>query len=358
MNARLQVEHPVTELVHGVDLVRLQLDVANGLPLPFGPDDVVARGWAIEARINAEDPANDFLPAIGTIARWEPPSEAGLRLDAGVRAGSEVTIYYDSMLGKLIGYGSDRAAAVERLQAGLDAFRIEGVRTNLSLLRRIVRDETFRNGETTTAFLGERAVFLQSANAAESGGAALLAILVTLSDPRSWRVGGIGIPVSIVGTEQTLRVIGSRTGGAANVWRLEGDLSGDFTVDYEGERIVVVDARDVRTGGRARVDPGGVEVLLDGATYRFDFAPPPSLETTGIEAKAVGNGVVTAPMPGKIVSVAVSTGDVVAERDLLIVLEAMKMEHRIEAARSGTVTSVAVTAGALVAGGAALLDIE
>ena len=357
MNARLQVEHPVTELVHGVDLVRLQLDVANGLPLPFSGDDVATRGWAFEARINAEDPANDFLPAIGTISRWEPPGEPGLRLDAGVGAGSEVTIYYDSMLAKLIAYAPDRAAAIERLRAGLDAFRIAGVRTNLPLLRRIVRDDAFRSGDTTTAFLGERAAFLASPAGGEPGGAALLAIVAALADPRAWRIGRVGIPVVLDGVERTLRAVGSRTNGE-NAWHLEGDVAGDFVVETAGDRVTVRDERGERTGGRARVDAGGVEVLFDGATYRFDFAPPPSLETAGVERGPKGDGTVTAPMPGKIVSVAVKTGDTVAERDLLIVLEAMKMEHRIEAARGGTVKNVAVAAGALVAGGATLLDIE
>jgi 3-methylcrotonyl-CoA carboxylase alpha subunit len=357
MNARLQVEHPVTELVHGVDLVRLQLDVANGLPLPFSGDDVATRGWAFEARINAEDPANDFLPAIGTISRWEPPGEPGLRLDAGVGAGSEVTIYYDSMLAKLIAYAPDRAAAIERLRAGLDAFRIDGVRTNLPLLRRIVRDDAFRSGDTTTAFLGERAAFLASPAGGEPGGAALLAIVAALADPRAWRIGRVGIPVVLDGVERTLRAVGSRTNGE-NAWHLEGDVAGDFVVETAGDRVTVRDERGERTGGRARVDAGGVEVLFDGATYRFDFAPPPSLETAGVERGPKGDGTVTAPMPGKIVSVAVKTGDTVAERDLLIVLEAMKMEHRIEAARGGTVKNVAVAAGALVAGGATLLDIE
>jgi 3-methylcrotonyl-CoA carboxylase alpha subunit len=358
MNARLQVEHPVTELVHGVDLVRLQLHVAEGLPLPFNEHDVTARGWAVEARINAEDPDNDFLPAIGTIARWEPPEEPDLRLDAGVRAGSEVTIYYDSMLAKLIAYGPDRAAAIERLRAGLDAFRIDGVRTNVPLLRRIARDEAFARGETTTAFLGERAAFLQSDEGSEPTGALLLALLAGLDDGRGWRVAGVGVPLALAraGTDRVLRVVGTRRD--AGGWRLEGDVAGDFRVEGSGDRIVAVSAAAERTGGRARVDASGIEVLFDGATYRFDFAPPPSLEATGGVAKGAGAGSVTAPMPGKIVSVAVKAGDVVAERDLLIVLEAMKMEHRIEAARAGTVANVAVAAGTLVAGGATLLDIE
>jgi 3-methylcrotonyl-CoA carboxylase alpha subunit len=357
MNARLQVEHPVTELVHGVDLVRLQLDVARGLPLPFEASDVAAHGWAIEVRINAEDPAHDFLPASGTIARWDPPAGPGLRLDAGVAAGSVVSIYYDSMLAKLIAYGTDRASAVARLAEALDAFTVEGVKTNIPLLRRIARDDAFRAGDTTTAFLSERAAFLQSGDGDDPPGAVLLAVVAALADPRSWRVAGVGIPIALAGTARTVRALGSRTGGEDGTWLIEGDVAGRFDVEVAGDRIVARDARGARTSGRAFVDDDGVDVLFDGATYRFAFAAPPSLETTGVERKAQGDGTVTAPMPGKIVSVAVKAGDKVAERDLLIVLEAMKMEHRIEAARGGTVTAVAVAPGALVTGGATLLDI-
>jgi 3-methylcrotonyl-CoA carboxylase alpha subunit len=356
MNARLQVEHPVTELVHGVDLVRLQLDVANGLPLPFSAADVVTHGWAIEARINAEDPANDFLPAIGTIARWEPPVEPGLRLDAGVHAGSEVTIYYDSMLAKLIAFGPDRAAAIARLRSGLDAFVIGGVRTNVPLLRRIVRDDAFRAGDTTTAFLSERGFLLESGAGGEADDALTLAVLATLADPRAWRLADSGIPVALLSADATFRALGSKT-GADGRWRVSGDVAGEFELEVAGDRLTARDERGRRLGGRARVDAGGVEVTYDGTAYRFAFAPPPSLETTGTERKP-GGGTVTAPMPGKIVRVAVADGDVVEERDLLIVLEAMKMEHRIEAARAGTVANVSVAAGALVAGGASLLDIE
>ena len=153
MNARLQVEHPVTELVYGVDLVQWQLRIAGGERLTISQDELRPRGWAIEGRIYAEDPANRMLPSTGTIARWSPPEGPGVRLDAGVTRGSEVGLYYDPMLAKLIVYGSDRAHAVARFERALEDFTIEGVRTNLPLLLWIARDEAFRAGDTTTGFL-------------------------------------------------------------------------------------------------------------------------------------------------------------------------------------------------------------
>jgi len=342
MNARLQVEHPVTELVHGVDLVRLQFQIASGERLHLKQSDVSARGWAVETRINAEDPYNGYLPASGTITRWDPPHGDGLRLDSGVDVGSEVSIYYDSMLAKLIAHGPDRAAAIERLTQGLEALRIEGVRTNLPLLLKIARDPVFRAGVTTTAFLTERAEFLQAGVAAESDDAFLAAIGAALGGPGAWRVAGVGIPVALRGARRTVRVVAFRT-SASNEWRLEGDLAGTYRF---------------APNARAAVGPSGVSLFHEGEVLLFESAPPPNLMGTGSSSGAGRGGAIVSPMPGKIVKVAVKTGDSVAERELLIVMEAMKMEHRIEATRSGTVKSVAVAPGALVASGAILVEIE
>ena len=342
MNARLQVEHPVTELVHGLDLVRLQFEIASGERLSLKQSDVSARGWAIETRINAEDPANGYLPAAGTISRWEPPEGPGLRLDSGVHEGSEVSIYYDSMLAKLIAYGPDRAAAIERLAEGLAAFRIEGVRTNLPLLLKIARDPAFAEGATTTAFLSERAEFLHVDAVGESDAAFLAAIGAALDSPGAWRVGGVGIPIALRTARRAVRILAFRTGSGPE-WRLEGDLAGTFRF---------------APNARASVDSAGVALFHEGASRRFEFAPPPSLIGAGAVSGAGRGGAIVSPMPGKIVKVAVKAGDSVAERDLLVVLEAMKMEHRIEATSNGIVKSVAVTPGVLVASCATLVEIE
>jgi len=340
MNARLQVEHPVTELVYDVDLVRLQLEIAAGKRLELTQNDVVARGWAIEARINAEDPANEYLPATGTISRWEPPAGPGLRLDAGVRAGSEISIYYDSMLAKLIAFGSDRDAALARLASGLRSFEIGGVQTNIGLLAKIFAEPDFRAGKTTTAYLGEHAELARPP--AVTDDIVALAIAALLEDGRAWRVGNVGIPFALRVGKQAWHVTASR-GGDADRWLLAGDVAGEY--------------RFPRERGRATVDAGGVTVVHDGFPIRFSLLQPPSLDLASAAAGAGGAGAVTSPMPGKIVKVAVKPGDAVAERDLLVVLEAMKMEHRIEATRGGVVKSVAVSPGELVSAGAALVEI-
>jgi 3-methylcrotonyl-CoA carboxylase alpha subunit len=354
MNARLQVEHPVTELVHGIDLVRAQLRIAAGEPLGLVQADLATFGWAVEARINAEDPDNNYLPAAGTIERWEPPDGPGIRLDAGVRAGSAVSIYYDSLLAKLIAHGADRPSAIARLTSALETFRIEGLRTNLPLLARIARDPAFRAGDTTTAFLGERGYDVRSDRVGEPEGAFLVAIGAVLASPRAWRVGGVGIPVRLAGALRRISVVASRT-GEGDAWRLEGDLAGIVVFEVARERVVVKSSAG-RCAGRATVRDDEVEVVFEGDAYRFVFPPPPRLGASAGASASSAHGAIISPMPGKIISVAVKPGDSVAERDLLVVLEAMKMEHRIEAMRPGVIKRVAVAMGALVAGGATLVE--
>jgi 3-methylcrotonyl-CoA carboxylase alpha subunit len=353
-NARLQVEHPVTELVYGLDLVGMQFAIASGEPLQLKQSDVVPRGWAIEARINAEDPANNYLPSSGIIVRWEPPTGPGVRVDAGVRAGSEVSIYYDSLLAKVIAHGPDRASAAERLAEALETFRIDGIRTNVSLLLEIAREPDFRAGKTTTAYLTEHERPAREATP-ESDAVFTLGIAAVLEDGKAWRVAGVGIPVALRGTQRTVRVVGSRSGD--ETWQLAGDLVGEFRVARSGQSVTVQDASGANLPGRADVDSDGVTVTAGDASARLAFESPPTLGEAAIASAGAHAGTVISPMPGKIVKVAVKPGDSVVERDLLVVLEAMKMEHRIEATQSGVVKNVAVAPGALVAGGATLVEI-
>ncbi len=356
MNARLQVEHPVTEAVYGIDLVRAQLTLAGGARLDMRQADIAPHGWAIEARVNAEDPANGYLPATGTLTRWELPHDADVRVDAGVRAGSEVSIFYDSMLAKVIASGRNRPDAVDRLTRALASLRVDGIRTNLPLLLGIVRNPDFRSGDTTTAFLGEHPA-LSEPDAARPGDAPLLlALAAVLASPQAWRVAGVGIPVRLSGEGRDLVVVASREGDDRTRWRLAGGFSGVAAFEVTGERVTArVDG--VRHAGWARLDARGVDVTHQEIAYRFDFGAPPALGAGGAQATASA-GAVVSPMPGKIVKVAVKSGDSVRQRDLLVVLEAMKMEHRIEAARDGVVRAVNVEAGALVRGGATLVELE
>jgi len=353
MNARLQVEHPVTEMVHGIDLVRWQLRIAAGEPLTVAQEDVPTHGWAIEARLTAEDPATGYLPASGTITRWEPPAGDGIRVDAGVRSGSEISIYYDSMIAKLIAWGADREAAADRLTAALGDLRIEGIPTNAPLLSAIARDDAFRAGDTTTAFLAERGELLEAS--AEPDGALVLAIGAALADRRTWRIGEVGVPVDLRGAIRRVRTIASRVGDDGR-WRLEGDLAGDVVFSFDAGRVVAV--RDgLRIAGRTALEGDAIRVEYDGGTFWFAPVAPPRLGGSSGAKGGHKKGSVSAPMPGKIVKVVVGEGDTVAERDLLVILEAMKMEHRIEAPHAGVVRNVAIAPGALVTGGAQLLEI-
>ncbi len=237
MNARLQVEHPVTEIVYGIDLVHWQLRIASGERLTVAQADVRPRGWAIETRLYAEDPAKDLLPSTGTIGRWSPPEGPGVRVDAGVTAGSEVTHYYDPMLAKLIAYGDDRAVTIARLQRALEECSVDGVATNLPLLLWIARDAAFRAGETTTRFLDERLDESIFAQAAPPDAALLLCAGALLLDGRApWRVAEAGIPLRLQHAAGAVELFADAT-DRANVWRISGDRSGELQAARQGSVV-------------------------------------------------------------------------------------------------------------------------
>lgn len=345
MNTRLQVEHPVTELVYGVDLVHWQLRIANGEPLALAQSDVTPRGWAIETRIYAEDPANNMLPSTGTLTRWDPPEGPGIRVDAGVERGSEVSVYYDPMLAKLIVWGENRATAIERLTRSLADFAVGGIRANIPLLLWIARDEAYRKGDTTTSFLAERldeSVFSAKRELPQTVLAAAAAAL--LRERRaSWRIGSVGMPLRLEASGREIVMEASATGDP-NVWRIAGDFSGDVRLDDRARK--------------ADLHADGVTVHDDGEAWHLRYAQPPAADASAHHGHGGGNGRIAAPMPGKIVKIAVGDGDEVAMHDLLIVLEAMKMEHRIEAPADGTVAAIHVREGDIVPGDALLIELR
>jgi biotin carboxyl carrier protein len=202
----------------------------------------------------------------------------------------------------------------------------------------------------------EHANFLRPDPTGDPEEAFMLAIGAIVADTRSWRVAGMGIPIRLTGQKRTITVVASRA-IAGDGWKIEGDLAGEVTFEVDGDRVVARNETS-RAAGRATVRAHGVDVVFNAHPYRLTFAPPPTLGAGGSGAARSGKDAIVSPMPGKIVKVAVAAGDVVAERDLLLVLEAMKMEHRIEAARDGIVKSVAVIEGALVGGGATLVELE
>ncbi len=356
MNTRLQVEHPVTELVYGIDLVQWQLRIADGEALTFAQEDVRPRGWAIETRIYAEDPANHMLPSTGTIVRWSPPEGPGVRVDAGVTTGSEVSVYYDPMLAKLIVFGSDRAHAVARLTSALASFGIDGVRANVPLLLWIARNDAFRAGDTTTSFLAkylDESIFTRGTLPREA--ALLCAAALLLDGLAPWRIAHVGMPIRLQHDGKTIEYRADAT-STPGEWHLTGDAAGALQARHAGGTIAV-DFDGARFTGEVACIDGAFSVRYDGAAYDLRFADAPSSDAAVAIGGAGSDGRITAPMPGKIVKIAVRQGDDVAERALLIVLEAMKMEHRIEATNAASVKSILVREGDIVPGGAPLIEL-
>ncbi len=345
MNTRLQVEHPVTEAVTGVDLVEWQLRVASGEALPAAQEDLALRGHAFEARLYAEDAAAGFLPAIGQLAALRFPDD--VRADAGVRAGDEISPYYDPMIAKIIVHGADRVEALRRLRAGLAGTEVAGTVTNLGFLSRLAGHPEFVEGGVDTGLIGREIAGL-TAVAEPSDIVVALACLAHLGLPRDGATGfTLWAPLRH-------RVVLE----GLDAWVTQPE-PGRFVVEQGGREIgisgVVPGAPWWFAGGRAfvTVTRGFVTVTMGGEVYRF--ARPDPL-AKGEDAGAGGDAV-RAPMPGLVKSV-VAVGAEVAKGDVLAVLEAMKMEHSLKAPRGGVVANVRTTAGTQVAQGDVLVALE
>ncbi|ACQ82093.1 Carbamoyl-phosphate synthase L chain ATP-binding [Beutenbergia cavernae DSM 12333] len=377
MNTRLQVEHPVTELVTGLDLVELQLRVAAGEPLPLRQGDVELRGHAIEARVYAESPARGFLPATGTVLAFSHPDGAGLRMDAGVVEGQRVGTEYDPLLAKAVAHGADRAEALRRVDALLAGTVLLGVETNVGFLRALLADDDVRAGRLDTGLIGR---FLASADAPRSPGAAgrdrlhlVAAGLFRLVEVEAaaeglgpwaardgWRLNappratairfvldGVESVVEVVGASSDARVgvdgvapvaAALRPGGAAHAWRL----------DVDGVSEVVHLASDPETGA--------VWVALGGATV--ELRTPEARERAATQSGPTGPEVL-AHMPGTVVAVAeLTNGSARVEAgDTLVVVEAMKMEHPLTAPHAG-LARLEVRTGDLVRAGQVVAVVE
>ena len=357
MNARLQVEHPVTELVTGLDLVQLQLAVAAGEPLPVTQDEVTLRGSAIEARIYAED--EQGMPSGGLLETFSPPEGAGVRNDTGFEAGDEIPLNYDAMLAKLIVYAPDRPSAVRRLRRSLTDYEILGSSSNLPLLRRIAAQPAFEAGETTTRFLEAHNLTEPQPEQPVPRGALLLAAAAELysipssSDPFAaglWRLLGA---TTFHYDEHCIEAV--RAGPGRFKITAEGEASIVEVLYYGDGRIrALIDEEPFEAG----VLLGTEEVLISlrGETYTLRKPQPPSVDETGPGADAAAS--LTAPMPGTVVKVLVEEGQEVEEGQLLLVLEAMKMEQPVSAPHAGVVHSLPFDEGSLVPGGAVLAEVR
>jgi len=383
MNTRLQVEHPVTEMVTGTDLVEWQLRVAAGEPLPVAPADLTITGHAVEARIYAEDPERGFLPATGVLAHLAIPEESThLRIDRGVRGGDAVTSHYDPMIAKVVAHGTDRTTALERLAGALRAFEIAGVVTNIPFLSRLIMDPGFRAGTVDTGLIDRRLDALLARDPVPEPVLAVAALHAVgalvppatggaWNDPWSalvgWRAWGVATQRAdfrIDGEAVEARVT-FMEGGAIRIdagGAIPIDAGGAMRIDTGSVSLAVRPGR--RDGGRIALEledrivtvgvvpaGAGLHVLHDGRTYtvtRPDHAAEDD-ESTG------GPTQVTAPLPGKVVKVSVRSGDTVERGATLAVLEAMKMELGVEAPRGGRIDEVAVSEGDQVVEGAVLV---
>jgi acetyl-CoA/propionyl-CoA carboxylase biotin carboxyl carrier protein len=324
MNTRLQVEHPVTELVYGLDLVEEQLRVAAGEPLRHEQAALVPHGHAIEARLYAEDPAAGFLPATGTVVHYREPG--GVRVDSGVRAGSVVGTDYDPMLGKVIAHGDDRAAALRRLDRGLAELELLGVATNAAFTRALLARDDVRAGEQDTGLLERVLAELDATPPDDLLPAAALVAAGTATPAGPWRRRFEQGEVRVDGGEVSC---GERS-RRATVREL-GDGAWRISLDGVARRYI------------AAVADGVVWIARDG------HALEARTERVARGAGGPAAGALEAPMPGVVLLVRVANGDAVAEGDVLLVLESMKMELSITAPHDGTVTGLDLAAGDRVA---------
>ncbi|MFF7449111.1 MULTISPECIES: biotin carboxylase N-terminal domain-containing protein [unclassified Streptomyces] len=363
MNTRLQVEHPVTELITGLDLVEWQLRVAAGERLGFGQDDVTLTGHAIEARICAEDPARGFLPSGGTVLRLREPQGDGVRTDSGLSEGTEVGSLYDPMLSKVIAYGPDRATAIRKLRAALAETVTLGVQTNAGFLRRLLGHPAVVAGELDTGLVEREVAGLVPTDVPPEvyAAAALLrhAALAPAPDsgwvdpysvPSGWRLGGepVWTPhhLHAAGHDPLTVRVRSTPGGGVEVLLdgAETPLAGRPPTPVSGGRYTF--QLDGRTHTFTAL-PDGTWLGRDGDAWQVRDHDPVAASLTG--AQHAGADSLTAPMPGTVTVVKVALGDEVTAGQSLLVVEAMKMEHVVSAPHAGTVAELDVTPGATVA---------
>ena len=335
MNTRLQVEHPVTELITGQDLVEWQIRVARGEMLPLMQDVIECRGHAVEARLYAENPDRGFLPSTGVLSRLSFGPDA--RIDTGVEQGSEVTVHYDPMIAKVITHAPSREEALARLVAELDLVQVEGVTTNRAFLARLAAHPAFVGGEVDTGFISRHETSL-----------------FDTPPPPAWVVAEmashlLGLGHTATGFGQPFRLnLAAETYAA--LWDTEG-VEYHIRARHDG---ICVNGGDALKPGRPLIRSGN-EARLRGMSWRFLHENP---AWEGNAAQGPSDGQILAPMPGRILSLNISPGALVKAGERLMVLEAMKMEHRLTAPFDARVQEVAVTAGSQLTEGTLLAVLE
>jgi 3-methylcrotonyl-CoA carboxylase alpha subunit len=334
MNTRLQVEHPVTEEITGQDLVEWQLRVASGEPLPLRQDQLSISGWAMEARLYAEDPANGFLPSTGPLVHFELPRRRA-RIETGVESGGAVSPFYDPMIAKIVVSGRDRDSAIDALGDACASVEVWPVRTNAAFLARICEDPDFRGGDVDTGFIPAR-----------------IDSLVPDSQPPEgiWQLAANAMLLADWSHED-------RSGDPWNElagFRLGGDEDLRVTLAHGGEVRTVTTGGDMDVAGLATPEGQSLLVFSEGQAFAFTL---PGVGG-GAAAGSASSGDLVSPMPGRVIAVEVRQGDKVAKGQKLLTLEAMKMEHGLTAPFDGIVAELAAVEGAQVSEGTLLVRVE
>jgi propionyl-CoA carboxylase alpha chain len=381
MNTRLQVEHPVTEAITGIDLVEQMIRVAAGEKLAFGQDDIGIDGWAIENRVYAEDPYRGFLPSTGRLVRYDPPVEGwaddgaangrrgieGVRVDDGVYEGGEVSMFYDPMIAKLVTWGATRDEAADKQVAALDAFAIEGLGHNIDFLSAIMQHPRFRSGELTTGFIAEE--YPEGFHGAPATPdlrralAAIAAFLATARADRARRVDGqlgkrLRPPASWVVTLQGESHAVAMDGDSVTVDGTPVDLAMEYT---PGETWIEAEVDGDVLGVKIRPTRGGFALTTRGAIHKVQVLPAHVASYAAHMIEKIPPDLsrfLICPMPGLLVALHVAEGDSVEAGQPLAVVEAMKMENILRAEKSGTVKAVRAKAGDSLAVDAVILEME
>ncbi|MCR8723133.1 acetyl-CoA carboxylase biotin carboxylase subunit [Frigidibacter sp. ROC022] len=378
MNTRLQVEHPVTELITGIDLVEQMIRVAAGEKLSLTQEDIGINGWAIESRLYAEDPYRNFLPSIGRLSRYRPPQEfatpeAVVRNDTGVYEGGEISMYYDPMIAKLCTWAPDRAAAIDGMRVALDTFEVEGIGHNLPFLSAVMDHPRFVSGDISTAFIDEE--YPDGFQGA------------TLAPELLSRVAAAASAMYFVTEVRRARISGrmdnhERHVGADWVVALDGqEMPVTVHADKAGSNVTFADGRTIRVESdwrpgqslaRLQVDgtplvmkvgkqPNGFRLRLRGADLKVRVLSPRRAELSRLMPEKLPpdtSRMLICPMPGLVVSLAVAEGDEVQEGQALCTVEAMKMENTLRAERRGVVKKINATAGQSLAVDEVIMEFE
>ena len=366
MNTRLQVEHPVTELITGVDLVEQMIRVANGDPLPFKQSDLKINGWAMESRLYAEDPYRNFLPSIGRLTRYRPPVEGPtptggiVRNDTGVFEGGEISMFYDPMIAKLCTWAPTRMAAIDEMRQALDSFEVEGIGHNLPFVAAVMDHPRFQSGDITTAFIAEEYPDGFKGAVLDDTGlrrvAAATAAMNRVAEIRRTRISGtmdnherrVGDDwvVTLQGVEYAVNIDADHMGSTV---KFAGGavlrVSSDWTPGQPLAQVMVDGA--VLTMKVAKIS-GGFRVRLRGADLKVHVRTPRQAELAKLMLEKTPpdtSKFLLCPMPGLIAQIMVAVGDAVQEGQALATVEAMKMENILKAERDGVVKSIAAVAG-------------